>query len=186
MTLKVRYFWFTEWAEPRDLLALHAPEAEHIWTGPDDYGYWRALAREWDNPEDDLVVIEQDVGIHGSVIPEFTSCPEPWCAFGFPVGGITYRGLGCTRFSAELRRKVTVQDIMCPMPHCDKSQCDGAYCMSPSPGGGACHNRHKGCFACGAFCFRHLDGPICDALRIVAGLEEPHHHDPPVRHLHYE
>lgn len=184
--MRVCYFWFTEWKQALGLLNEHAPDAKKIWTGPDSQGYWRQLAYEWENPNDDLLVIEQDVGIHERVIPEMESCKEPWCAFQSRVGGLTARGLGCTKFSRELREQVTVQDIMCPVPHQDKTRCNGVYCNSFSPGMSACHNRHAGCRDCGSFCHRHIDGPVCDALFLIAGLREPHVHYPPVRHFHYE
>jgi hypothetical protein len=157
-----------------------------VWTGPDSQGYWRQFARRWESGGD-LIVIEQDIGIHEGVIPEFSACPEPWCAFQVNIaGGLSARGLGCTKFSQEIRGKVTVQDIMCPVPHLDDSRCGGVYCGAWSPGMSACHNRHRGCRDCGSFCHRHLDGPVCDALKLIGGLDEPHVHYPPVRHFHYE
>lgn len=179
-------FWFREFPEATALLAEHAPGAHRAWTGPDDYGYWREFAREWQDPRENLTVIEGDVGIHAEVIPQFSACGEPWCAFENEIGpgGWTPMGLGCTKFSASLRERVTVQDIMCPVPHAGAGGCKGAWCEDVHSGGSACHNRHHGCPDCGAFCFRHVDGPVTDAIRLVTGQAAPHVHAPRVTHFH--
>jgi hypothetical protein len=59
--------------------------------------------------EDDLVIIEQDIEIHGDVLASFASCRQHWCAYSYflRVGETTCplaESLGCTKFSAELQR----------------------------------------------------------------------------------
>jgi len=59
----------------------------------------------------DLVVVEQDIELHRTVLSQFRRCPEPWCVF--PYNGPGYGGadggdptlsgaLGCVRFRATL------------------------------------------------------------------------------------
>ena len=70
---------------PEAKAALPA-DAELVWTGPDDDGYWRELSARWDGTRD-LVVIEHDIVIHDRVIPQFAACPAPWCEFPYFYGG---------------------------------------------------------------------------------------------------
>lgn len=186
--MRACYFWYKEWPLAREMASLHAPWAEHVWTGPDDYGYWRQFAQRWGG--DDLVMIEGDVAIHENVIPSFSECDEDWCAFPWTIGGtLNPLWLGCVKFSRRIQQRVTINDIMCPVAHLGDAQCKGAYCDAgpDHPGGSGCWNRHNsGCPDCGAYCYRHLDGPIISALQITGRLAAPHMHLPPVTHLHYE
>lgn len=72
--------------------------------------YWDAIKERWTG-EDDLVTIEQDIEIHGEVLPSFIKCRQHWCSFAYflRVGQMDCplpESLGCTRFSAELQRMV--------------------------------------------------------------------------------
>jgi hypothetical protein len=77
----------------------------------DEHGYYEALRERWDGT---LVVVEQDIVIHETVLPEFAECERDWCAFGYPYGSLTCAGLmvqlGCVRFSAALRAGVAFPD----------------------------------------------------------------------------
>ena len=163
--MRVCFFWFAEWPQARALLAEHAPDAELVYTGPDDLGYWRAIAERWTG-ERDLVVIEQDIGIHAGVVPGFAACGEPWCGFPHimrPEHPARAKDLGCVRFSAELQRRVPMDVIV---KHHMNPQC--GVCQ-PDAGG---------------LCWRHIDGPVNSALA-AAGLADPHEHLPAVDHYHY-
>ena len=83
------------------------------------YGYWEALADRW-NSEDDLVIVEQDIVITVDVIPGFGNCDQDWCSFAYqvwcsrplpPAVRLFDRGLGCTRFSAELQRRFPLRHL---------------------------------------------------------------------------
>jgi hypothetical protein len=162
------------WPEARDLVLEHAPDAEFVWTGASDYHYWQETLARWG--QDDLVTIEQDVGIHSGVIPEFSECPEPWCTFGYQIGSaICYTGNGCRKISLEAQQAVTIQHLEYPPP-------EPAWKWAvPHP------TRSRGimdigdCPECAALCWRHLDTRIATALE-RAGF--PYHvHTPNVRHL---
>lgn len=104
--------------EPARLaLAEHAPDAELVFTGADDEGYWRVIEKFWTGA-DDLVVVEQRIEIHEAVIREFTSCRIPWCVFPYEIsrGAWMYQGLGCARFTAELQREIPAADLETALP----------------------------------------------------------------------
>jgi hypothetical protein len=86
------------------LLREHAPGFIAVPIDPaDDDAYWRLLADEWQRPGD-LIVIEQDIGIHAGVVEEFTQCREAWCGHPYWAGKTTAAiALGCTRFTADLK-----------------------------------------------------------------------------------
>lgn len=71
--------------------------------------YGEAIAARWAG-DHDLVLVEHDNEITAGVLPSFAACPEPWCVYGYEVFAPpwTWRcetGLGCTKFSAGLRRQ---------------------------------------------------------------------------------
>lgn len=89
-------------------LRLHAPEAELVQLSGAFDAYYHFLAAEWGSGVGWLNV-EQDVEIHGSVLPEASSCVEPYCVWpyegpgvGQPGDSLLYTSLGCTRFSSAL------------------------------------------------------------------------------------
>ena len=123
----------------------------------DPFGYWREIKARWDGRED-LVVVEQDVEIHDTVLKEFTECTEPWCCFPYKIFAQKYCsvGLGCTRFSAQLQQEVSL-DIL--------------------------SERFNKCEFCeGKGCWWHLDGPILQHLQ-SKGYSQ-HVHSPEVIHHH--
>lgn len=156
----VCYFYAQQWPEARRLLHQYAPGAETVWTGADPYHYWRETAARWGH--DDFVSVEQDNAVHEHVIPEFEACPEPWCAFGYQIGGyLCTTGGGCRKLSLEAQQRVTVKDILYPVR--DVGECED----------------------CAALCWRHMDTRISRALQ-RAGYAGPHVHEPPIRHLRAE
>lgn len=85
------------------LLNRYAPGHERVRIDPaDSEAYWRLLADQWHEPGD-LLIVEQDVGIHADVVESLAACPEPWCGFPYPIGAQLLVCLGCTRFTAELK-----------------------------------------------------------------------------------
>lgn len=68
----------------------------------DPDAYWALLAQQWRQPGD-LIVVEQDVGIHAGVVEDLEQCPEPWCGYPYPIGEQLLVCLGCTRFTAALK-----------------------------------------------------------------------------------
>jgi hypothetical protein len=157
--MRVCFFFSSIWPEAYELLRAHAPGAEEVWTGGDDYQYWRETAARWG--QDDLVTVEGDIGIHEKVIPEFTACPEPWCCYSYQVGSyMCTTGGGCRKLSLPAQQAVTLADIAYPVR--DIGECP----------------------ECAALCWRHLDTRITSAL-MRAGFRV-HVHEPPVRHLRME
>jgi len=103
-------------------------------TSGSETAYWESIASMW-NMGSDLVLIEQDIEIHGGVFPEFHQCPESWCVFPYSLGaavretahiqevssdgsmtvvqpppGCIY-GNGCTRYAVAAQRLVTPAQI---------------------------------------------------------------------------
>jgi len=79
-------------------------------TSADDYAYWRALKKHWDSG-DDLMLIEQDIGLRGGEVASFMACSENWCTYSYPYPGMPesfrlYCWLGCTRYSAKLQAAI--------------------------------------------------------------------------------
>ena len=101
-------------------LQEHAPDADLVDLGPGSDRYYLYLCGLWREGESFLIV-EQDIEIHGDVLPQLEQCPEPWCIFPYPGprpargwsqnpdndpnAHLLYRSLGCTRFSSELMGK---------------------------------------------------------------------------------
>jgi len=68
----------------------------------DTEAYWRLWHELWEAAET-VTVVEQDIVPTGDVFRSFDSCPEPWCAFGYPYHHFgEYAGTGCVRFRHEL------------------------------------------------------------------------------------
>lgn len=85
------------------LLDRHAPGHERVALDPADFSaYWALLAQKWREPGD-LLIVEQDIGIHTGVVEGLTQCPQPWCGHPYPIGRQLLVCLGCTRFSAALK-----------------------------------------------------------------------------------
>ena len=81
----------------------HAPGHVRVRLDPaDDGAYWRLLAESWRKPGD-LMIVEQDIGLHVGVVEGLTACREPWCGHPYPIGAQLLVCLGCTRFSAALK-----------------------------------------------------------------------------------
>lgn len=120
----------------------------------DPHAYWALLAGLWRQPGD-LLIVEQDVGIHAGVVPGLAACREPWCGHPYPIGEQVLVCLGCTRFGAAL--KAAEPDLL---------EAVGADDAGGMPA------RH----------WKYLDVKILTALR-ARGYEQ-HRHEPPVRHYH--
>lgn len=85
------------------LLNRHAPGHARVRIDPRDVeAYWRIVADAWRQPGD-LLIVEQDIGIHAGVIEGLTACREPWCGHPYLIGEQLLMCLGCTRFTAELK-----------------------------------------------------------------------------------
>lgn len=88
-----------------------APEADLISLGTGEKRYHELLAMLWREGRS-FLLIEQDIEIHDSVLPEMETCPEPWCLFPFlgaisegPIENFLLKlSLGCTRFRSDLMR----------------------------------------------------------------------------------
>jgi len=137
------------------LANAHAPGHVRVRLDPaDDTAYWTLLAKLWREP-DDLLIVEQDVGIHAGVAQGLTSCREPWCGHPYPIGRQLLVCLGCTRFTAEL--KAAEPDLL------DEVGRDGTGGLPPRV-------------------WQRLDVRILDHLR-ARGYKQ-HRHEPAVRHYH--
>jgi hypothetical protein len=64
--------------------------------------YSRLLVEAWEWPGD-LVIVEQDIGLHAGVIEGFQACSQPWCGHPYSIGEQSLVCLGCTRFTASLK-----------------------------------------------------------------------------------
>lgn len=151
--------------EPKTSISLtrYAPSAERIDVSESIYAYGDVIASRWDGT-DDLVIIEQDNEITANVLSSFSSCGKPWCVYVYDIFPMPYTkatplGLGCTKFSPEAQKAISVSDFIGPdpdfLPKCKR--CDG-----------------KGCWI-------YLDARITGAL-MVKGFE--YHAHGKIRHHH--
>lgn len=137
------------------LLNRYAPGHVRVRLDPGDpYGYWRLLASLWREPED-LLIVEQDVGIRAGTVESLARCGEPWCGHPYPIGAQLLVCLGCTRFTADL--KAAEPDLLDAVGEDDS-------------GGMPARD------------WRYLDVKILTHLR-GRGYTQ-HRHEPPVAHYH--
>lgn len=138
-------------------LAAHAPDSERFDVSTNPESYWRLLSDLWSGG-DGFLLVEHDIEIHSSVLPE-CGCPEPWCVWPYagpagPDGPLLVQALGCVRFSTDLIR--AEPDLM--------SEVGSISQGLPARD------------------WRRLDVTIAPVLRARGYV--PHLHDPPVAHHH--
>ena len=105
-----------------------APQAEIAGVRGEDTAYWREIRSRWAG-ERDLVIIEQDIGIGEGTVASLEGCGEDWCCYAYPVFARGIRltmGLGCTKISAALQRKVPPEVVEQAFAACDG--CEGRGC----------------------------------------------------------
>lgn len=187
----MRVYYFYTKKHPKAVAAL-PPDAEFVYTGGGLGTYWEEIEKRWTG-EDDIVFVEHDNVLHEDVIPEFSTCPEPWCAFPYFCGSMvgewsptsnkqvdpvwSNRGtlapltfateaLGCTKISQEAQCLVTVDDVL------RINETSGYGCPD-------CGENNPG----NPICWTHIDSFTSLAFK-QAGLKV-HVHPRPVDHLHY-
>lgn len=79
-----------------------APDAQFVsLRGDGDTAYGALLAYWWLSRES-FVVVEHDIAIHDTVLPQFEECQQPWCTFPYSGGHeLLTNGLGCARFAGS-------------------------------------------------------------------------------------
>lgn len=82
-----------------------------LWLLPEDdkQAYWRMVNFLWTSPTVyNLTIVEHDMVPARDVIEQMECCPKPWCTSPYRCGlasaGDLTDGLGCTKFSQELRK----------------------------------------------------------------------------------
>ena len=165
--LRVCFFFAEHFDEALAAVKTVFDQVETVNTSGDDGAYWNCLSQIWDAPDSrDLLVVEQDIVVHPGVAEQLARCPRPWCEFphrqrGGGPNDLTWKGLGCDRYSAELRRRVRSADII------KRAKDDHA------PDSNWYDRDH--------LFWNAIDGPLFRALE-SAGYE-CHRHGPPVGHL---
>lgn len=91
-----------EWIDTSASQQVYADELEKRWTG-----------------DEDIILIEHDKEIFGVTLPEMLACDAPWCTcpywlFPEPHTTLCLGGFGCTKFSAEIQRRVPVSAFRGP------------------------------------------------------------------------
>ena len=82
---------------------LYLPGHRKVWLNPAAPTEYARLLRELWAARETFVVVEHDVVVHHTVLPDFDECPQPWCGFVYDMpGGVVDAALGCTRFREEL------------------------------------------------------------------------------------
>jgi hypothetical protein len=157
-------------AETKDALLAHAPSAEFVDTSDSTLRYWEEFRKRWTG-EADLVNVEHDIIIHEDVMPQFEACDSLWCVFPYPfTARIAYtRAMGCTKYSAELQRFVTREEI--DRMREDECQMQLALLCVPECAEG--------------FCWHRLDA-LLDAVFAKNRITEVCIHEPGVKHLNIE
>lgn len=96
----------SSWALPSVQLALKQDGVQATFVQMvDDESYYKLLVNEW-NRDDDLIVIEHDIVVWPGAIQELLNCKEVYCTLPYycSVGWII-DGLGCTKFSRDLKNR---------------------------------------------------------------------------------
>ena len=94
-------------------LEQYAPSTEYVNVKDDNLGYWHAISARWNGTED-LIVIEQDMGVTEDTIPALSSCFSNWCVFSYRIYTLNLMynyGLGCVKFSAHLQQMIPLSYI---------------------------------------------------------------------------
>jgi hypothetical protein len=111
-----------------EALAAFAPQAELVDVTGDEHAYWREIRSRWTG-EQDLIIIEQDIEIAEGVIESMAACDRDWCCYAYRIFRTKVRlrdGLGCTKFSAAIQRKVNARHIAEGFALC--KNCKGQGC----------------------------------------------------------
>jgi hypothetical protein len=142
-------------------LTRYAPQAERIDVSGDGSAYWRTLCAAWADGRS-FANVEQDVEIGPDTIPQFETCPEPWCLFPYRVETpphlrsrttspvcdiVTPQVLGAVRFRRALM--LAHPDALASLPPERRAwMClDGFLTLSLADRGvGAPHIHHPGCW----------------------------------------
>lgn len=98
----------------RSALLEYAPEVRFVDVTDNEFGYRDAIAARWTGVED-LLLVEHDIEIHKNVFRSLGSCANPWCVFPYQhmtLDNWLDRGLGCTRFSANLQMAIPFEEIL--------------------------------------------------------------------------
>lgn len=98
--LRVIVPYKTRKAVQHQVLDMQSIEPE--WYRCDDSdSYWMLLKRQWDRREA-FIVLEHDILPWPGALEDLWRCREPWCAFGYHMGGHMGYAFGCTKFTTEL------------------------------------------------------------------------------------
>lgn len=170
----IGYFWTDEFPQSQASVRKHAPDARWVeLPSGEPQAYPRSVAEIW--AQDELITIEQDIVITGEVIQSLTGCSEPWCVFTYDLGSNGYPmryGLGCTRFSLDLQKRVSYDRVLA---HKD-SGCE--WCQASDDG----VRKALDCQVCP--CYRHQDAHLRHELMKEFGPDVVPHVHGHVRHLH--
>ena len=89
---------------PETREALAGIDAEYVDVSSSDDAYWNLLSELWASGAD-FTVIEQDIVVWPDTLQGFVNCPNSWCSAPYSyLDSLTYAGLGCCRFRAEIMR----------------------------------------------------------------------------------
>ncbi len=168
--LKVVYFSHVQQPVAWGTLRLVFPQCTYYCdTSGSPGAYWELFSYYWDkttvNADADLLTVEGDIVVHAGV-REMLTCGHDWCEFPHPNRSdprtVTWKGLGCDKFSAAARRAVPSEAIL-------------AQARSDNAPDSSWYGVYQG------LVWNAIDGPVYRALE-AAGFE-CQRHDPPVGHL---
>lgn len=74
------------------------------YVGNSDSDYFDFLAAWWASGEREIVTVEHDIVPQPELIDEMLDCDRAWCAAMYPFEEHWLFGLGCTKFSLEIRQ----------------------------------------------------------------------------------
>lgn len=81
------------------------PDAEWRYVGGSDDAYWELLSELWRAGEG-FTIVEHDIVPSTETLDELTTCGADWCACQYPFEATMLYGLGATKFSADLTRRL--------------------------------------------------------------------------------
>jgi hypothetical protein len=88
------------------LLSRYGLSPAYVDVGTATDAYWRLLNDLWQQG-DPFILVEHDILPWPGALEELWACPGLWCANSYDQRGVgIYHSFGCTKFSAELIRRL--------------------------------------------------------------------------------
>jgi hypothetical protein len=95
---------WTRYPAPEALQGISQWPMSLAYVGGSDSDYFDLLERWWKSNVWNLIVVEHDIIVKPELIQELLDCPRAWCPCLYPFEQHWLFGLGCTKFTKEIRQ----------------------------------------------------------------------------------